>query len=195
MFYQSVTQYCHKTVWGSTNLSHSAITDSLCSTNLSHNTVTRQYMKVRVFYQSVMQYCHKTVWGSTNRARGGGGAGGLQPLHFFGNYKELLRKRCFQPPHFQSSSAGPDQPVTQCYHKQSGFYQPVTQHCYKTVHVSWSVLSIYLLPTITRESGGLPACHIILSQDITEKNLAVTPYCHKKLRSNTSLSHHTVTRH
>ena len=30
------------------------------------------------------------------------------PPHFFGNFKELLRKRCFQPPHFQSSSAGPE---------------------------------------------------------------------------------------
>ena len=50
----------------------------------------------------------------------GEGQGVLQPPHFFRNFKELLRKRCFQPPpppptlshysappHFQSSSAGP----------------------------------------------------------------------------------------
>ena len=35
---------------------------------------------------------------SFNRPRGGRGAGGLQPHHLFENYKELLRKRCFQPP-------------------------------------------------------------------------------------------------
>ena len=39
------------------------------------------------------------------------------PPHFFGNFKELLRKRCFQPPpppppHFQSSSAGPASSVS-----------------------------------------------------------------------------------
>ena len=48
----------------------------------------------------------------------GPGGGGLQPPHFFGNFKQLLRKLCFQPPHFeslfsppphfQSSSAGPE---------------------------------------------------------------------------------------
>ena len=31
----------------------------------------------------------------------GEGLGGLQPPHFFENYKELLRKKCFQPPHFE----------------------------------------------------------------------------------------------
>ena len=52
--------------------------------------------------------------------RRGRGWGGLQPPpppHFFENYKELPRKKCFQPPplwvtsqppHFQSSSAGPE---------------------------------------------------------------------------------------
>ena len=55
---------------------------------------------------------------SVQGPRRGRGWGGLQPPHFFGNFKELLRKRCFQPPHFeslfspppphfQSSSAGP----------------------------------------------------------------------------------------
>ena len=33
-----------------------------------------------------------------SRARGGGGARGLQPPHFFENYKELLRKKCFSAP-------------------------------------------------------------------------------------------------
>ena len=63
------------------------------------------------------------VWSGFNMANSGpaegeGLGGGLQPPHFFGNFKELLRKRCFQPPHppfwvtiqpphFQSSSAGP----------------------------------------------------------------------------------------
>ena len=54
------------------------------------------------------------VRGLNLRARGGGGAGGgglHPPPHFFGNFKELLRKRCFQPPHFQSSSAGPESVV------------------------------------------------------------------------------------
>ena len=40
---------------------------------------------------------------------GGGGGGGSASPHFYENYKELLRKRCFQPPspppNFQSSSA------------------------------------------------------------------------------------------
>ena len=62
------------------------------------------------------------------RARGGGGA---KTPHFFENYKELLRKKCFQPPHFgslvsppppppphfQSSSAGPDLSVYRCHFK------------------------------------------------------------------------------
>ena len=42
----------------------------------------------------------KFLESQANRARGGGG-GGLQPIpppHFFENYKELLRKKCFQPP-------------------------------------------------------------------------------------------------
>ena len=46
----------------------------------------------------------------TGPAEGEGAAGASAP-HFFGNFKELLRKRCFPPPpppHFQSSSAGPD---------------------------------------------------------------------------------------
>ena len=64
------------------------------------------------------------VWSGFNMPNSGPaegeGLGGLQPPHFFGNFKELLRKRCFQsphfeslfsppppPPHFQSSSAGP----------------------------------------------------------------------------------------
>ena len=61
---------------------------------------------------------------SRHRARGGRGAEGASappPPHFFGNFKELLRKRCFQPPtsghfeslvsppHFRSSSASPAQ--------------------------------------------------------------------------------------
>ena len=29
------------------------------------------------------------------------------PPHFFGNFKELLRKRCFQPPHFESLVRSP----------------------------------------------------------------------------------------
>ena len=36
-----------------------------------------------------------------NRAREGGGTGGggaSAPSHFFGNYKELLKKRVFSPP-------------------------------------------------------------------------------------------------
>ena len=46
------------------------------------------------------------------RARGGGGAGGASapPPHFFGNFKELLRKRCFQPPHFESLGSPPPPP-------------------------------------------------------------------------------------
>ena len=41
---------------------------------------------------------------SCSRVRGGGGAGGAEapPPHFFENYKELLRKKFFQPPHFES---------------------------------------------------------------------------------------------
>ena len=46
---------------------------------------------------------------------GQGGGGGLPPT-FFRTFKELLKKRCFQPPtlshysvpHFQSSSASPE---------------------------------------------------------------------------------------
>ena len=38
----------------------------------------------------------------TRAHEGGGAGGGLQPPHFFGNFKELLRERCFQPPHFES---------------------------------------------------------------------------------------------
>ena len=41
----------------------------------------------------------------------GEGLGGLQPPHFFGNFKELLRKRCFQPPHFESLFAPPPPPT------------------------------------------------------------------------------------
>ena len=51
------------------------------------------------------------------RARGGGGAGRASAppppthTHFFGNFKELLRKRCFQPPsplpHFESLFSPP----------------------------------------------------------------------------------------
>ena len=39
----------------------------------------------------------------------GEGLGGLQPPppHFFGNFKELLRKRCFQPPHCESLFSPP----------------------------------------------------------------------------------------
>ena len=62
-----------------------------------------------------------TICHPTGPAEGEGleGLEGLQPPHFFENYKELLRKKCFQPPpphfeslvtpppHFQSSSAGP----------------------------------------------------------------------------------------
>ena len=41
--------------------------------------------------------------------RRGRGRGGLQPPppHFFGNFKELLRKGCFQPPHFESLVSPP----------------------------------------------------------------------------------------
>ena len=39
--------------------------------------------------------------------RRGKGWGGLQPPHFFGNLKELLRKRYFQPPHFESLFSPP----------------------------------------------------------------------------------------
>ena len=52
---------------------------------------------------NVYRSCSSTV----NRARGGEGAGGLQPPHFFGNFKELLRKRCFQLPHFESLFSPP----------------------------------------------------------------------------------------
>ena len=41
---------------------------------------------------------------SNTRARGGGG---VKPPHFFGIFKELLRKRCFQPPHFESLFSPP----------------------------------------------------------------------------------------
>ena len=75
--------------------------------------------------------CNPKMWGTgrgemfqgPQRGRGFGGFSPSPPLHphFFGNFKELLRKRCFQPPpppppplwvtiqppHFQSSSAGP----------------------------------------------------------------------------------------
>ena len=40
------------------------------------------------------------VCGGGGDERGEGG-GRLQPPHFLKNYKELLRKRCFQPPHFE----------------------------------------------------------------------------------------------
>ena len=41
------------------------------------------------------------------RARGGGGAGGALAPHFFENNKELLRKKSFQPPHFESLVSPP----------------------------------------------------------------------------------------
>ena len=41
----------------------------------------------------------------------GEGLGELQPPHFFGNFKELLRKRCFQPPLFESLFAPPPPPT------------------------------------------------------------------------------------
>ena len=44
------------------------------------------------------------------RARGGAGAGGLQPPHLFGNFKELLRKRCFSPSTLSYYSAPPPPP-------------------------------------------------------------------------------------
>ena len=37
----------------------------------------------------------------------GEGQGGLQSPHFFGNFKELLRKRCFHAPHFESQFSPP----------------------------------------------------------------------------------------
>ena len=41
--------------------------------------------------------------------RRGRGWGGFSPPppHFFENYKELLRKKCFQPPHFESLVSPP----------------------------------------------------------------------------------------
>ena len=53
------------------------------------------------------------VAGSPVRARGCGGAGGggLQPPpHLFRNFKELLRKRIFQPPHFEPLVSPPPPP-------------------------------------------------------------------------------------
>ena len=56
-------------------------------------------------------------YSSTCRARGEGGAGGggFTPppphTHFFENYIELLRKRCFQPPHFESLASPPPSPL------------------------------------------------------------------------------------
>ena len=62
-----------------------------------------------------------------NRARGGGGAGeGLQPPHFFGNFKELLRKRCFQPPHFKSLFSPPTFKVA-----PRALYKNVWDHSYQ----------------------------------------------------------------
>ena len=43
--------------------------------------------------------------------RRGRGTGASAP-HFFGNSKELLRKRCFQPPHFESLVSPPPPPPT-----------------------------------------------------------------------------------
>ena len=51
----------------------------------------------------------------------GKGQGGLQPPHFFGNFKELLRTRCFQPPHFESLVSPPPPPP----HFQSNSAGPV----------------------------------------------------------------------
>ena len=70
---------------------------------------------------SPSQFLFATAEEALDRARGGGGAlgeGGRgaeahSPPNFFGNFKELLRKRCFQPPHFETlftpppSHAGP----------------------------------------------------------------------------------------
>ena len=41
------------------------------------------------------------------RGRGWGGFSPPPPPTFFGNCKELLRKRCFQPPHFESLFSPP----------------------------------------------------------------------------------------
>ena len=49
------------------------------------------------------------MYNVASRARGGGGAGGggASAPHFFENYKELLRKKCLQPPHFESLVSPP----------------------------------------------------------------------------------------
>ena len=69
----------------------------------------------------------------STRARGGGGAGGLQPRRFFENYKELLRKSVFSPPpHFESLFSPPTFKVAlralsihlfDCFNFEVFFYQ------------------------------------------------------------------------
>ena len=49
-------------------------------------------------------------YGSVSTKGEGQGGFSLPPPHFFGNFKELLRKRCFQPPpppHFESLVSPP----------------------------------------------------------------------------------------
>ena len=56
-----------------------------------------------VFFRSVVLYFKSSqIKLYLFRARGGGGAVGASAPHYFGNFKELLRKRCFQQPHFES---------------------------------------------------------------------------------------------
>ena len=43
---------------------------------------------------------------------GGGGGRGASAPNFFVNFKDLLRKRCFQPPHFESLVSPPPSPIS-----------------------------------------------------------------------------------
>ena len=86
---------------------------------VSEVTVLTNVMHFKVFQYTVIHYSNSFVFelfSPTNRIipktnagpAEGEGLGGLQPPpHFFGNFKELLRKRCFQPLHFESLFSPP----------------------------------------------------------------------------------------
>ena len=80
-----------------------------------------KFLKINDFhsFSGSSSHIHSKFCTISGPAEGEGQGRGLQPPHFFGNFKELLRKKVFsalplwvtsQPLHFQSSSAGPEFP-------------------------------------------------------------------------------------
>ena len=81
----------------------------------------------------------------------GEGLGGIQPPppHVFGNFKELLRKRCFQPPHFESLFSPPTFKVAPraLYVNVIGLVS-VPLYCESFVVFSWQKeVTFYFLPS------------------------------------------------